>query len=115
MGEREAAEHVRRCAAAVRFLGRYETFERATVDALADILLDGGDCIFRGDKPIGIAVGEVFGRICNPASEYIPKLIEHIPCTEAIIALDEIDARGEFPHEQKVALMRRWSLSFPID
>lgn len=106
---------VKSCVAALRLLSEYENIERATIDALLEILLDGSDCIVIDTHPIGIAVGEVFGRICNPATEYIPQLIGHIPTPEAILALDEIDNRGEFPHEQKANLMQRWRLAFPVD
>jgi hypothetical protein len=99
------AEH---CADAVRFLGTYPALERATIDSLLDILLHGSHCNSAATHPIGIAVGEVFGRICDPAADYIPRLIGHIPCAEAIIALNEIDVRGEFPRKQKTKLLRQW-------
>jgi hypothetical protein len=100
-----------RCAAAVTFLGDYfDAWETATIDALHAILLDEPRLMNYGTRyyePICFAVGEVFGRICDPAIQYIPSLIACLPCDASIMALDEIDARGEFPLEQKKILLCR--------
>ena len=102
-------EGTRCCIAALRLLGQYEPIERATVDALLDILLD---CMFNEGHLIAcsmkvtVAVGEAFGRVCNPASEYIPQLMRIRYCPAAIIALDEIDVRGQFPQEMKADYIR---------
>jgi hypothetical protein len=84
--------------------------ETATIDALHAILLDEPRLMNYGTsyyEPICFAVGEVFGRICDPAIQYIPSLIACLPCDASIMALDEIDARGEFPLEQKKILLCR--------
>ena len=100
-----------RCAAAVTFLGDYfDAWETATIDALHAILLDEPRLMNYGTRyyePICFAVGEVFGRICDPAIQYIPSLIACLPCDASIMALDEIDARGVFPLEQKKILLHR--------
>lgn len=110
-----------RCAAAVTFLGDYfDEWETATIDALHAILLDEPRLITYGMRyyePITFAVGEVFGRICDPAIQYIPSLIACLPCDASIMALDEIDARGEFPLEQKKILLQPWrqtNVGFPF-
>ena len=103
-----------RCARAAYFLGEYfDEWESATVDALHAILLDEHPCSARAtdpqcSSPIIVAAGKVFGRICAPASQYIPSLIACLPNDASIIALGEIDARGLFPLKQKRTLMQQW-------
>ena len=98
-----------RCAAAVRFLGDYfDEWERDTIDALYAMLLDTPRRFADDCDAMTLALGEVFGRICDPASDYILDLIACLPNDASIMALEKIDARGAFPLELKNALMQRW-------
>eukprot|EP00928_Gymnodinium_smaydae_P098499 TRINITY_DN9172_c0_g1_i6.p1 TRINITY_DN9172_c0_g1~~TRINITY_DN9172_c0_g1_i6.p1 ORF type:complete len:557 (-),score=78.14 TRINITY_DN9172_c0_g1_i6:630-2246(-) len=110
------AFHVQRCVAAIRFLSRFESLDRYACDELFAILTyDDAYCGTEVSAPMGVAIGEVFGRMCNPAARYLPGMMDYVPDPQISIALDEIDARGTLSRKERAALMRRWSFRFRVD
>ena len=104
-----STQAVVRCAAAVRLLGDYfDEWDRDTIDALRAMLCDTQIPFADACDAMTLALGEVFGRICDPAIDYIPDLISYLPNDASILALEQIDARGAFPLELKNALMQQW-------